>query len=217
MRGNMKRPTHFSVDNTPSYTISKIDYNEKLYISKCTIPHEICDEAIDVCKRNLDLNISSENTKNLIETEKSEWMILHNKLVEPCTFPFQHQLNEFIRWRVDSTQNFSLYYTDWWYAEYTDNSFIAPHCHNQFYCNWSFCAYLDAEDEGTVLYFLTDDNATIPVKVFKGDMLMFPGNLKHWTNDVYKGRKIFAGNFLASVFPNNITPINKEELETKEE
>lgn len=140
-----------------------------------------------------------DSVRNLLDAEKSDWNILDNPACDVENLIIKDKIHDVIKRFIHGSDEFNIQYADFWYAKYSDKSFIAPHGHGDFFGRYSFCAYLDCEPEGTILYYTTGASTHIPVLFHKGDLAIFPSGLVHWSNDVYEGRKIVAGNFVVNV------------------
>jgi ectoine hydroxylase-related dioxygenase (phytanoyl-CoA dioxygenase family) len=77
---------------------------------------------------------------------------------------------------------------------------VQPHTHvdgDMFTNEYSLSAYLNLPQEKSSLTFLTNrgDTTNFCVEVRKGDVLIFPSNLCHYSNDCHEGRIILSSNF----------------------
>lgn len=184
---------HFSTRVHAALNIKKIKipYQLELFVDK--ISDDECDEIIKICEKETRLYSEGPQVKNLVGAQKSDWNILHNENIRNACTPILQRISFMFEMQISPKDQFQLEYDDFWYARYTDNSFIAPHNHQRTLGHYSFCVYLNAPKDGTYLYFMNEAES-IPIKFYKGDIVIFPGGLVHWSNDVSKGRKIIAGN-----------------------
>lgn len=87
-----------------------------------------------------------------------------------------------------------------WVAWYNDKSFVRPHNHSGldiFGGAMSFVAYLEAPPEGTSLTFTSEHVSEFyAIKVRQNDVLIFPSDITHYSNDTSDGRTVVSGNFL---------------------
>lgn len=187
------RKQHFSTEVHKNLNIKKVPlpYTLNLLVDRI-LPKE-CDKIIKSCEKNERLYSFGEQVKNLVGAEKTDWNILQNENVKKDCEPIIDSIGLMTQTLIGDGP-FITNFKDFWYARYTDDSFIAPHNHRRSIFDYSFCVYLNAPEEGTYLYFMNEAES-VPVKFYKGDIVLFPGNLVHWSNDVSKGRKIIAGNF----------------------
>jgi len=195
----MKKEMHISAKNGGLRDIDYVYCGGVTNIIKSRISLPDCDKIIKRYDQTLDTSPDIKSTKNLIGAEKSEWDIHNNQVCYHENKIIIDKINNMMKYMVKSTDDYAIIMDDMWYAKYTNDSFIAPHGHGNNLGYWSFCVYLNCEPDGTILYYTSGLDNTIPVKFYKGDIALFPANLGHWTNDVYKGRKIVAGNYLLSI------------------
>jgi len=199
---------HFSTGKgTADLQYVKIQRNVELVKSR--ISPQYGKKVIRDCEKNLEgaMSKKGEDVKNLTGAYKSETWFLHQESwFEKHTKKCLDTLCAMVRPHVAETDVFGIGITDSWYARYTDESVVAPHSHNKFYGHYAFCWYLETEPDGTLLYF-QDGEHTFPHRFYPGDIIMFPGDLMHWSNDTSKNRKIISGNFMLSITPNETANI----------
>lgn len=193
---------HFSAE-LPRTELSHVKIRRGVDLVKTTLSPTYCQSVIKDCEKNLKGTLSQKgfNVKNLTGAYKSEtwqlhmeeWFLKHRDIL-------LQRLCDMIKSRVGTEDFFSIHMIESWYAKYTDESIVAPHSHNIFHGHWSFCWYLGTAPEGTLLYFM-DGSESFPHRFFPGNLILFPGDLMHWSNDTSKDRKIISGNFLLTVEP----------------
>lgn len=193
----MKRQRHISAINGLR-DVDIINVGGITRILKSRINTEYCDKMVERYDQ-IDTSNSIESVRNLLDAEKSDWNILDNPACDVENLIIKEKIHDVVKRFVHREDEFNIQYADFWYAKYTDKSFIAPHDHGDNFGRYSFCVYLDCEPEGTILYYTVGNSHHVPVLFHKGDIAIFPSGLAHWTNDVYQGRKIAAGNFVISV------------------
>ena len=193
----MKRQKHISAVRGVR-DIDFINVGGITRIMKSRIQLDHCDNMI---KRydQIEVSNSIESVRNLLDAEKSDWNILNNTSCDVENLIIKDKIHDVIRRCIHRDDEFNIQYADFWYAKYSDKSFIAPHDHGDFLGRYSFCVYLDCEPEGTLLYYTTGSSTHVPILFHRGDIAIFPSGLPHWSNDVYEGRKIVAGNFVVNV------------------
>ena len=94
-----------------------------------------------------------------------------------------------------------------WVAHYKNESFVEPHCHTPYPGFYSCSLYLSTGGKDTSLSFLSDEAPSfnqnkIKIPCKEGDMLIFPSDLVHYTNDTFDERIILSANVYAGYSPN---------------
>ena len=188
------------------------------FILKTSLDKELCDKLISITKDKVVDDIP-DNLKNV---KRTPWQLHTDEDVAPYINKVVEKVNHCVRTRLNYPhpnqdnpsyfENKMFYYSfatfNAWVAFYEDSSFVEPHCHTEYPSFYSSSAYLSTGDkETTSLSFLSDESPSfnenkLEVTVKEGDMLIFPSNMIHWTDDAYKGRVILSCNCFAGFSPN---------------
>lgn len=201
---------HFSVDQNANTDLSFINLYTTTQLIKSRFPNSFNKQCIKAAKKG---ELSSEGTdvKNLTGARKGTWLLHQEEYFTKQWKTIDSKIFNMIRSKVNFDDAFTLWHRDSWYAEYTDDSIVAPHDHGNFLGRYSFCYYLETADEGTVLYFY-DNGEQHPHRFFAGDIVIFPSGLTHWSNDTCENRKIISGNFLVTVEPLQVMQQRQENI-----
>jgi hypothetical protein len=202
------------------------------FILKTSIDKKTCEELIEATKDKLDEDIQD----NLINVRRTIWELHTDEDTSSVVSKIMDHANLCIRTRLNyphPNQNqppffdnkmffYSFATFNAWVAQYKDESFVEPHCHIEYPNFWSCALYLSTGGNETSLSFLSDEAPSfnqnkmkIPCK--EGDMLIFPSNLIHYTNDTFDKRIIMSANMYAGFCPNFMNYGNPQAEETTEE
>jgi len=149
-------------------------------------------------------------SNNLIETKRTDWFYHENEKFKPF---YDNVIKKVL---FDGMENFaipnpcyrdalddvtySIETTNCWFAKSTEKSHVYPHIHGNSYGFFSYSCYLKLPSSRTSLTFSSKSlllRETIEVK--EGDILIFPSDLIHWTNDIENERSILSGNFILCI------------------
>ena len=202
------------------------------FILKTSIDKKTCEELIEATKDKLDEDIQD----NLSNVRRTIWELHTDEDTSSVVSKIMDHVNFCIRTRLNyphPNQNqppffdnkmffYSFATFNAWVAHYKNESFVEPHCHIE-YPNYYSCAlYLSTGGDETSLSFLSDEAPSfnqnkmkIPCK--EGDMLIFPSNLIHYTNDTFDKRIVMSANMYAGFCPNFMNHGNPQAEETSEE
>ena len=184
---------------------------------KGSIPFDLCDELEEKARPFIE-NVNC----NLRDTKRTGWRIFQEEEIAPLFQKVTDRVTKTILSYFDRSPPFTMgensqfkinceYYNAWveWYSE---DSFVQPHVHGtaeMFSIEYSLSTYLKVPKDYTELIFSPRINNMVqnyPIEVRKGDFLLFPSNLMHYTNDCQEGRVILSANFAI-----NISKAEKEE------
>ena len=216
-----------------SYNVfSYIPIMKNEFILKTSIDKKTCEELIEATKDKLDEDIQD----NLSNVRRTIWELHTDEDTSSVVSKIMDHVNFCIRTRLNyphPNQNqppffdnkmffYSFATFNAWVAHYKNESFVEPHCHIE-YPNYYSCAlYLSTGGAETSLSFLSDEAPSfnqnkmkIPCK--EGDMLIFPSNLIHYTNDTFDKRIVMSANMYAGFCPNFMNHGNPQAEETSEE
>ena len=216
-----------------SYNVfSYIPIMKNEFILKTSIDKKTCEELIEATKDKLDEDIQD----NLSNVRRTIWELHTDEDTSSVVSKIMDHVNFCIRTRLNyphPNQNqppffdnkmffYSFATFNAWVAHYKIESFVEPHCHIE-YPNYYSCAlYLSTGGDETSLSFLSDEAPSfnqnkmkIPCK--EGDMLIFPSNLIHYTNDTFDKRIVMSANMYAGFCPNFMNHGNPQAEETSEE
>lgn len=205
---------HFSAEQ-PKTDISYIKLYRATELLKSTISPSYCTKVFKDCEKNLKKSMSQKgfDVKNLTGAYKSETWNLHaEEWFAEHRDVMLNRISNMLRPNVGMGDYYTINMIESWYAKYTDDSIVAPHSHNIHYGHWSFCWYLNTAPNGTVLYFMDGHSEQYPHRFFPGDLVIFPGDLIHWSNDTSNDRKIISGNFLLTIEPQSIVDARQENI-----
>ena len=202
------------------------------FILKTSIDKKTCEELIEATKDKLDEDIQD----NLSNVRRTIWELHTDEDTSSVVSKIMDHVNFCIRTRLNyphPNQNqppffdnkmffYSFATFNAWVAHYKNESFVEPHCHIE-YPNYYSCAlYLSTGGDETSLSFLSDEAPSfnqnkmkIPCK--EGDMLIFPSNLIHYTNDTFDKRIVMSANMYAGFCPNFMNHGNPQAEETSKE
>jgi len=148
---------------------------------------------------------------NLLNTKRTGWRLFEKKEFNPVFQKFSDKVTETIisfsekkpLLVTDAHENYDVtsIYQNAWVAWYSSDSFVRPHVHGpggMFSPEYSLSCYLKVPNDHTELTFVPKElrhtnNYVIEVK--RGDFLIFPSNLMHYTNSCDEGRVILSANF----------------------
>jgi len=216
-----------------SYNVfSYIPIMKNEFILKTSIDKKTCEELIEATKDKLDEDIQD----NLSNVRRTIWELHTDEDTSSVVSKIMDHVNFCIRTRLNyphPNQNqppffdnkmffYSFATFNAWVAHYKNESFVEPHCHIE-YPNYYSCAlYLSTGGDETSLSFLSDEAPSfnqnkmkIPCK--EGDMLIFPSNLIHYTNDTFDKRIVMSANMYAGFCPNFMNHGNPQAEETSKE
>ena len=216
-----------------SYNVfSYIPIMKNEFILKTSIDKKTCEELIEATKDKLD----EEMQDTLSNVRRTIWELHTDEDTSSVVSKIMDHVNFCIRTRLNyphPNQNqppffdnkmffYSFATFNAWVAHYKNESFVEPHCHIE-YPNYYSCAlYLSTCGDETSLSFLSDEAPSfnqnkmkIPCK--EGDMLIFPSNLIHYTNDTFDKRIVMSANMYAGFCPNFMNHGNPQAEETSEE
>ena len=202
------------------------------FILKTSIDKKTCEELIEATKDKLDEDIQD----NLNNVRRTIWELHTDEDTSSVVSKIMDHANLCIRTRLNyphPNQNqppffdnkmffYSFATFNAWVAHYKNESFVEPHCHIEYPNFWSCALYLSTGGDETSLSFLSDEAPSfnqnkmkIPCK--EGDMLIFPSNLIHYTNDTFDKRIVMSANMYAGFCPNFMNHGNPQAEETSEE
>jgi len=189
-------------------TCTTIEVPHSVDIVKFTIPLDLCEEIKEKAAPYLNADISC----NLHNTSRTGWS-LHQE--EGFTQTFEKFWSEVAKnlgsyasspggsaYELSPSRQLQMSYSivDMWVAAYSEDSFVAPHRHSYerlFARHYALSAYIDATKNGTHLSFYDNfSQSHANIRVSTGDVLVFPANLVHYTNDCKDGRAILSSNFI---------------------
>jgi hypothetical protein len=177
------------------------------FIMKSTLDKELCNTLIELAGQKLETGI----VDNLEGVRRTGWHLQRvSAKVEHC---ISTRLNypHFNKRKPASMKRNGMQFVvamyNAWISFYDNNSFVHPHCHEEAPNFYSIAAYLSTGDSDTSLSFMTDESPSHginrPRVVCKqGDLVIFPSNLYHYTNDTSDGRIVLSGNYYAGYMPN---------------
>jgi len=150
-------------------------------------------------------NQFDENLKNI---DRTDWYLFRGREQTPLFLEIASHLVGYVKetTNTDGLNNVSVNWRDCWLCSGTDTGFVRPHSHG---CRWggiSFSLYVSMPEDTTSLTFMDVTHKSechfVDVDVSAGDMLIFPDNAVHMTNDVQKERVVMSGNVI-------ITPVTE--------
>ena len=216
-----------------SYNVfSYIPIMKNEFILKTSIDKKTCEELIEATKDKLDEDIQD----NLSNVRRTIWELHTDEDTSSVVSKIMDHVNFCIRTRLNyphPNQNqppffdnkmffYSFATFNAWVAHYKNESFVEPHCHIEYHNYYSCALYLSTGGDETSLSFLSDEAPSfnqnkmkIPCK--EGDMLIFPSNLIHYTNDTFDKRIVMSANMYAGFCPNFMNHGNPQAEETSEE
>jgi len=187
------------------------------FIMKTTLDKELCNTLIELAGKKLETNI----VDNLEDVRRTGWHLQRDKDVAPYLQKVTAKVEHCISTRLNyphfnkrkpaamsaNGMQFVIAMYNAWISFYKDNSFVHPHCHAEAPNFYSIAAYLSTGDSDTSLNFMTDESPSHginrPRVVCKqGDLVIFPSNLYHYTNDTSDERIVLSGNYYAGYMPN---------------
>lgn len=205
------------------YIFSALELPGTTTILRGHIPDDLCDELEEKAKPFVtDVNCNLRNTK------RTGWQIFQEEEIAPLFQKVTDRVTDTILSYFQQSPalvmgnkpplNVKCDYCDAWVAWYSEDSFVQPHVHGtagMFAVEYSLSAYLKVPKDYTELTFSPRVNNMVenyPIEVRKGDFLIFPSNLMHYTNDCKEGRVILSANFSVNVSKLE----NQNEQEVKE-
>ena len=187
------------------------------FIMKSTLDKELCNTLIELAGQKLETGI----VDNLEGVRRTGWHLQKDKDIGPHLQRVSAKVEHCISTRLNyphfnkrkpasmkrNGMQFVVAMYNAWISFYDNNSFVHPHCHEEAPNFYSIAAYLSTGDSDTSLSFMTDESPSHginrPRVVCKqGDLVIFPSNLYHYTNDTSDGRIVLSGNYYAGYMPN---------------
>ena len=187
------------------------------FIMKTTLDKELCNTLIELAGQKLETGI----VDNLEGVRRTGWHLQLDKDIAPYLQRVSAKVEHCISTRLNyphfnkrkpasmkrNGMQFVVAMYNAWISFYKDNSFVHPHCHAEAPNFYSIAAYLSTGDSDTSLNFMTDESPSHginrPRVVCKqGDLVIFPSNLYHYTNDTSDERIVLSGNYYAGYMPN---------------
>lgn len=182
------------------YSYSLIPLQMTQNVIKFAIDEELCDALHEAAEKWIDPSIDC----NLQNTRRTIWNLHTREKFIPVFELFVKRLIEVVTQNLQKEENsltYKINFVDCWVAWYSSDSFVQPHSHSGAdSCNLlgakSVSAYLSVPNGQTSLTFFNDRGSrNQEVTVKKGEVLLFPSDLVHYTNDCSEGRIILSANF----------------------
>jgi len=187
------------------------------FVMKTTLDKELCDDLIELAEQKLEGGI----VDNLEGVRRTGWHLQKDKDFAPYLQRVSAKVEHCISTRLNypyfskrqpdamraNGMQFVIAMCEAWISFYKNSSFVHPHCHEQPPNFYSIAAYLSTGEGDTSLNFMTDESPSHginrPRVVCKqGDLVIFPSNLYHYTNDTSDERIVLSGNYYAGYMPN---------------
>ena len=173
-------------------------------IQRTRFPKNLCSSLV---KQHL--SSVGENTwdDNLVGVDRSNWQIYKGyeddpsflELASHCQLYAETVHNKFPEDELN---------VDWvsaWIMNGKDGGIVQPHVHGKHWGELSFSLYLSLPKEKTSISFMSVDvNNDVfhrEIIVEEGDMLVFPGNLIHFSKDISADRVVMSGNVVVNYIP----------------
>tara|TARA_E500000318_G_scaffold58853_1_gene54571 strand:- start:202 stop:831 length:630 start_codon:yes stop_codon:yes gene_type:complete len=189
---------------------STLELPGKTTILKGHIPSDLCDELEEKARPFVeDVNC------NLKNTERTGWRLFQHEELAPLFQKVADRVTETILSYFKRSPAITMEgkpafevnceYVNAWVAWYSKDSFVQPHVHgsgDMFCIEYSLSTYLKVPKDYTELTFSPCVNNMVEnfsIEVRKGDFLIFPSNLMHYTNDCEEGRVILSANFIVNI------------------
>ena len=189
------------------------------FVMITNLDYELCEKLISIASDKLEDNIQD----NLEDVQRTGWELHKNSDIAPylqqVTSKVEHcvstRLNypHFHKRKPDSMRKNGMQFViamyNAWISFYNKNSFVHPHCHEEAPNFYSIAAYLSTGSKDTSLYFITDESPSHGVNRLRvtcktGDMVIFPSNLYHYTNDTSDKRIVLSSNIYVGFMPQMI-------------
>ena len=186
------------------------------FIMKTTLNNNLCETLIKLAEQKIETGV----VDNLDLVKRTGWALQKDSDVgsylQKVTSKVEHcimtKLNypHFNKRKPDAMRQHGMQFViamyEAWVGFYNQGSFVHPHCHAEAPNFYSIAAYLSTGGDETSLTFMTDESPshasnriTVPCK--QGDMIIFPSNLYHYTNDTSDERVVLSGNYYAGFMP----------------
>jgi len=174
-----------------------------IQIYKSHLPRACCDAICDAYERIEKIDNTGVNQDNLFKTERTGWEAHRDDVVRGVCCKIADIFADVrIQPLPKKFTGVDVNLFESWIAKSSDDSFVEPHCHdaNNYGCSWAFVFYARLPNETTSLVFYdTLFGQQHRIDAREGDVLIFPSQLYHYTDDVCEGRTILSGNFVASM------------------
>ena len=189
------------------------------FVMKTNLDYELCEKLISIASDKLEDNIQD----NLEDIKRTGWHLQKDpdmdSLLQQVTSKVEHCISTRINFphfhknKPDAMKKNGMQFViamyNAWVGFYKNNSFVHPHCHAEAANFYSIAAYLSTGNKNTSLYFMTDESPSYGINRLKiicktGDMIIFPSNLYHYTNDTSDERIVLSGNIYAGFMPQMI-------------
>jgi len=161
-------------------------------------PESVC-ENINTHAESLILKNQEQLADNLIRTRRTGWY-MHSEPEIREAVDWVYEAIGKVAYEYSSHKNkcgypsYIINMADAWIAKYREESIVAPHCHGEHINGVSFCLYADIKKPTSLTFYHSGVGEKMQVVVSKGDLLVFPSHLMHFSSDMHEGRTIFAGN-----------------------
>ena len=186
------------------------------FLMKVSLQKDLCKTLMNLALNKLDNNVQD----NLEGVKRTGWDLQKDPEIGPylqqVTAKVEHAVStrlnypHFHKHKPDSMKRNGMQFViamyNAWIGFYNKNSFVHPHCHEEASNFYSIAAYLSTGDNDTSLYFMTEESPSHGVDRQRincrtGDMVIFPSNLYHYTNDTDDKRVVLSGNIYAGFIP----------------
>lgn len=169
-------------------------------IQRTRFPKRLRDEALETLLPTIVPGVNPFD-RNIKGVERSPWHIhrgredteLFNTLADHVKLYCEGSYN------LDDRDYLRLTWDDCWIMRgLSEDGFVEPHAHTKHWGGLSFSLYLDLPKGYTTLSFMSVDDIgdawNRDIIIEEGDMIVFPGNLIHYSKDVSPGRVVMSGN-----------------------
>jgi len=183
---------------------SEVFIPSSIPVIKFRMDDALCDEIIQAAEPFID----SEVNCNLLNTRRTGWKVFNEEAFAPVFEKFSSLTLELVANYLENKSEYyrqgdqalTAFFRDAWVAWYGEDSFVQPHTHvggDMFTNDYSLSAYLNLPQGKSSLTFLSNlgDATNFCIEVHKGDVLIFPSSLCHYSNDCHEGRIILSSNF----------------------
>lgn len=147
------------------------------------------------------INNTGPHRDNLFDTERTDWKAHNHSGVQNVWQSVSEKFSFLFRREMypSGLESVSMNLHESWIGVSGEDAFIEPHNHGRCPLIWSFVFYAKIPNKTSSLRFISRDTDHVKVNVREGDVLFFPSNLTHYSNDTFSGRTIFSGNFTVSL------------------
>jgi|13_taG_2_1085334.scaffolds.fasta_scaffold00227_19 hypothetical protein len=184
-----------------STSISKHSFKTRASIFHDSLGQEHCDLVLSAYSESQKIDNTGPKRDNLLNTERTGWDIHKNPLANSVWKEVSYRFSQLFHDDMfhPGLEFVELNVFESWIGVSQENAVVEPHHHGACPFSWSFVFYAKIPNLHSSLNFVDFSYDHLKIKVREGDVLWFPSNIGHYSNDTAPGRTVFSGNFSVSM------------------